>query len=89
MRRIQLVLAALVVVVAAFAAFAGPAIAKDHHLKCRDAWGYFIKCDGKLYAPYHRYDHYPSYYYYPSYYHYPYCYWEYSWVFEEWQWECD
>ena len=110
MRRILLLLAALVMVVTAFAAFAGPVMARDD-LNCRDARGYLIRCDGQLYTPYDRYDRYPSYYNdrydrYPYYYNdrYPYYYdddyyddgyydeddcWEYSWVFEEWQWDCD
>jgi hypothetical protein len=50
MRRIKLVLATLVVLVAAIAAFAGPAMADE--LNCRDARGDLIRCDGDLYAPY-------------------------------------
>jgi hypothetical protein len=48
-RRIKLVLAALAVMVAAFAAVSGPAMADD--LNCRDAWGNLIRCDGQYYAP--------------------------------------
>ena len=51
MRRIQLVLGALAIVVTSFAAFAGPAMADD--LNCRDARGYLIRCDGQIYAPYY------------------------------------
>ena len=57
MRRIKLVLAALSVAVASFAAFSGPVLADD--LDCRDARGDLIRCDGDLYAPY-------SYYYYDN-----------------------
>jgi hypothetical protein len=60
MRRIKLVLAALSVAVASFAAFSGPVLADD--LDCRDARGDLIRCDGDLYAPYYNhhdnYDHY-------------------------------
>ena len=49
MKRIKLVLAALAVMVAAFAAVSGPAMADD--LNCRDAWGNLIRCDGQFYAP--------------------------------------
>jgi hypothetical protein len=49
MRRIKLVLAAVAVMVAAFAAFSGPALADD--LNCRDAWGNLIRCDGQFYTP--------------------------------------
>ena len=50
MRRIKLVLAALSVAVASFAAFSGPVLADG--LDCRDARGDLIRCDGDLYAPY-------------------------------------
>jgi hypothetical protein len=50
MRRIKLVLGALALVVAMFAAFAGPAMA-DNNLNCRDAQGNLIRCDGQLFAP--------------------------------------
>ena len=78
MRRIKLVLGALTIVVASFAAFAGPAIADD--LNCRDARGNLIRCDGKLYEPYNRgsFDHNNVYYppfLYPVYNPYPYWYW--------------
>ena len=53
MRRIQLVLGALAIVVTSFAAFSGPAMADD--LNCRDAKGDLIRCDGDLYAPYNNY----------------------------------
>ena len=48
MRRIKLVFATLVVLVAAFVAFSGPAVAEE----CEDAWGYLIECGGELYIPY-------------------------------------
>jgi hypothetical protein len=50
MRRIKLVLAALALVVATFAAFAGPAMA-DNLNNCRDAQGFLIRCDGQFFAP--------------------------------------
>jgi hypothetical protein len=49
MRRIQLVLAALAIVVMALAAFSGPAMADD--LNCLDAWGNLIWCEGDFFAP--------------------------------------
>jgi hypothetical protein len=49
MRRIQLVLAALAIVVTALAAFSGPAMADD--LNCLDAWGNLIWCEGGFFAP--------------------------------------
>jgi len=78
MRRIKLVLGALAIVVASFAAFAGPAMAND--LNCHDARGKLIRCDGKLYERYNRghYDHNNVYYppfWYPVYNLYPYWYW--------------
>jgi hypothetical protein len=48
MRRIKLVFATLVVLVAAMAALAGPAVAAE----CEDVWGNLIECDGELYVPY-------------------------------------
>ena len=48
MRRIKLVFATLVVLVAAMAALAGPAVAEE----CEDVWGNLIECDGELYVPY-------------------------------------
>jgi hypothetical protein len=68
MKRIQMVLAALAIVVTSLAAFAVPAMADD--LDCRDAKGDLIRCDGDLYAPY---DNRGSYYddndyYYPPFY---------------------
>lgn len=57
MKRIKLVLSALVVSVAAFAAFSGPAVAQE--LDCQDARGYAIECGGELYVPYD--DAYPYY----------------------------
>jgi hypothetical protein len=59
MRRIQLVLAALAIVVTSLAAFSGSAIADD--LDCRDAKGDLIRCDGDLYAPYGYYNDYRGY----------------------------
>ncbi len=52
MKRIQMVLAALAIVVTSLAAFAVPAMADD--LDCRDAKGDLIRCDGDLYEPYDR-----------------------------------
>lgn len=49
MRRTKLALVALAVMVAAFTAIAGPALAQD--LDCRDARGNLIRCDGDFYAP--------------------------------------
>ena len=49
MRRIQLILAALAIVVTALAAFSGPAMADD--LNCLDAWGNLIWCEGDFFAP--------------------------------------
>ncbi len=60
MRRIKLVLAALSVAVASFAAFSGPVLADD--LDCHDARGNLIRCDGDLYAPYYNHDNYDHYY---------------------------
>jgi hypothetical protein len=60
MRRIQLVLGALAIVVTSLVAFAGPAVADD--LDCRDARGDLIRCDGELYAPHYNtsgYNNYP------------------------------
>jgi len=66
MSRIKLVLATLVVLVAAFAAFSVPAMAQED-LNCRDARGELIRCDGELYAPYNAdsndYNDYPPFYY--------------------------
>jgi hypothetical protein len=50
LRRIKLVLGALALVVAMFAAFAGPAMA-DNLNNCRDAQGSLIRCDGQFFAP--------------------------------------
>ena len=50
MKRIQMVLAALAIVVTSLAAFSVPAMADD--LDCRDAKGDLIRCDGDLYTPY-------------------------------------
>ena len=99
MRRVQLVLAALAMLVTALTAFSGPVLAQD--LNCRDARGYLIRCDGELYAPYDHGRYYDDYYY-GDYYDDDYYYdddddyyyddedcWEWSDVFEEWQYECD
>lgn len=50
MKRIQIILGALAIVVTSFAAVSGPALAED--LNCRDARGDLIRCDGDLYSPY-------------------------------------
>jgi hypothetical protein len=49
-KRIQIILGALAIVVTSFAAISGPALAAD--LDCRDARGDLIRCDGVLYSPY-------------------------------------
>jgi hypothetical protein len=49
-KRIQIILGALAIVVTSFAANAGPALAED--LNCRDARGDLIRCDGEVYSPY-------------------------------------
>jgi hypothetical protein len=49
-KRIQLILGALAIVVTSFAAISGPALAED--LNCRDARGDLIRCDGEFYSPY-------------------------------------
>ena len=54
MRRIKLVLAAATVMVAMLVAFAGPVMADD--LNCRDARGFFIRCDHQLFAPVNQFD---------------------------------
>ncbi len=68
MKRIQMVLAALAIVVTSLAAFAVPAMADD--LDCRDAKGDLIRCDGDLYEPFDRGSYYDDndYYYYPPFY---------------------
>ena len=50
MKRIQIILGALAIVVTSFAANAGPALAED--LNCRDARDDLIRCDGEFYSPY-------------------------------------
>ena len=50
MKRIQIILGALAIVVTSFAAISGPALAED--LNCRDARGDLIRCDGEVYSPY-------------------------------------
>ena len=50
MMRLKLVIAAVAVMVAAFVAVSGPAMADD--LNCRDVQGDLIRCNGDLYAPY-------------------------------------
>ena len=71
MKRIQIILGALAIVVTSFAAISGPALAED--LNCRDARGDLIRCDGEFYSPYDNDDDYyldddhffnPYYYYY-------------------------
>ncbi len=49
-KRIQIILGVLAIVVTSFAAVSGPALADD--LNCRDARGNLIRCDGELYSPY-------------------------------------
>jgi hypothetical protein len=49
-KRIQIILGVLTIVVTAFAAISGPALADD--LNCRDARGDLIRCDGEFYSPY-------------------------------------
>ncbi len=49
-KRIQIILGALAIVVTSFAAVSGPALAED--LNCRDARGDLIRCDGEFYSPY-------------------------------------
>ena len=49
-KRIQIILGALAIVVTSFAAISGPALAED--LNCRDARGDLIRCDGEFYSPY-------------------------------------
>ena len=74
MQRIKLVLGALAVAVASFAAVSGPAMADD--LNCRDARGDLIRCDGDLYAPYNNNNNYSPYFFTPYYnYFNPYSYW--------------
>ena len=50
MKRIQIILGVLAIVVTSFAAISGPALADD--LNCRDARGDLIRCDGEFYSPY-------------------------------------
>ena len=64
MRRAKLILVALAVVVSAFAAFSGPAVADDPN--CHDARGDLIRCDGDFYVPYNDTYSYDPYYYDPS-----------------------
>jgi hypothetical protein len=67
MKRIQMVLAALAIVVTSLATFAVPAMADD--LDCRDARGDLIRCDGDLYEPYDSGSYYDdNNYYYPQFY---------------------
>jgi hypothetical protein len=72
-KRIQIILGALAIVVTSFAAISGPALAED--LNCRDARGDLIRCDGDLYSPYDNdddyfYDDYFSPYFFNPYYYY-------------------
>jgi hypothetical protein len=71
MRRIKLVFAALVVLVAAFVAFSGPVMAQEDP-NCGNARGDLIRCDGDLYAPYSSDDDYYDNDYSPFYNDYPY-----------------
>ncbi len=68
MKRIQMLLAALAIVVTSLAAFSVPAMADD--LDCRDAKGDLIRCDGDLYEPYNTGSYYDDndYYYYTPFY---------------------
>ena len=59
-KRIQIILAALAIVLTSFAAISGPAMAAD--LDCRDARGDLIRCDGDLYSPYDN-DYFDDFYY--------------------------
>jgi hypothetical protein len=59
MRRIKLVFATLVVLVAAFVAFSGPVMAQEDPI-CSNARGELIRCDGELYAPYSSDDYYDN-----------------------------
>ena len=68
MKRIQIILGALAIVVTSFAAISGPALAED--LNCRDARGDLIRCDGDLYSPYNSNDDYFSPYFFNPYYYY-------------------
>jgi hypothetical protein len=94
MRRIKLLFAAVAVVVAAFAAGSGPALADE--LNCRDARGNWIRCDGDLYRPVHQnrdhghnyynnYDPYPyyNYFFYPWFWFPPY----YGYGFDDFDWD--
>ena len=67
-KRIQIILGALAIVVTSFAAISGPALAED--LNCRDARGDLIRCDGEFYSPYDNDDDYFSPYFFNSYYYY-------------------
>ena len=58
-KRIQIILGAIAIVVTSFAAISGPALADD--LDCRDARGDLIRCDGDFYSPYDDDDGYYSY----------------------------
>jgi hypothetical protein len=49
-KRIQIILGALAIVVTSLAAISSPALADD--LDCRDARGDLIRCDGDFYSPY-------------------------------------
>jgi hypothetical protein len=72
-KRIQIILGVLAVVVTSFAAVSGPALADD--LNCRDARGDLIRCDGELYSPYNDDDYfYDDDYYFSPYFFNPYYY---------------
>ena len=68
LKRLQIILGALAIVVTSFAAVSGPALAED--LNCRDARGDLIRCDVDLYSPYDYEDDYfsPFVFYSPYYY---------------------
>ena len=55
-KRIQIILGALAIVVTSFAAISGPVLADD--LDCRDARGDLIRCDRDFYSPYDDDDYY-------------------------------
>jgi hypothetical protein len=64
-KRIQTILGVLAIVVTAFAAISGPALADD--LNCRDARGDLIRCDGEFYSPYDDDDYFYDDYFYDDY----------------------
>lgn len=68
MKRIQIILGALAIVVTSLAAISGPALADD--LDCRDARGDLIRCDGDFYSPYDDDDYFSPYFFNPYSYYY-------------------